>query len=72
MPSNLDEMLAVAENLAYGLDFVRVDLYSVHNRVYFGEMTHYPGNGFERFDPAWYDAYFGSFWKTAGRLSGKR
>jgi len=61
-PDTLHEMLEVAATLSAGLDFIRVDLYSVGNRVVFGEMTNYPGNGFERFTPDEYDSVFGSAW----------
>ena len=38
-PSNLEEMIRVAEKLAEGIDLVRVDLYSNGSRIWFGEMT---------------------------------
>ena len=38
-PDNLDIMLSVAGKLATPFPVVRVDLYSVDNRIYFGEMT---------------------------------
>lgn len=38
-PSNLSEMLIIAERLAENLDLVRVDLYSNGEKVWFGEMT---------------------------------
>lgn len=38
-PKNLDEMVAVAEKLAEGIDLVRVDLYSNGKQIWFGEMT---------------------------------
>ncbi len=38
-PGNLHEMLAAAERLAAGMPVVRVDLYNVDGRIYFGEMT---------------------------------
>ncbi len=41
-PSNYERMIEVAESLAEGFDFVRVDLYNVQGRIYFGEMTVYP------------------------------
>jgi hypothetical protein len=50
-PARLDEMLSVAERLADGIDFVRVDLYDVGERVLFGELTVYPNAGWARFDP---------------------
>ncbi len=38
-PRNLDEMLNVAERLAKPFPVVRVDLYNISGRIYFGEMT---------------------------------
>lgn len=38
-PEGLDEMLRVAERLAEGFPEVRVDLYNIEGRIYFGELT---------------------------------
>lgn len=38
-PSNLGEMIVVAEKLSKGIDLVRVDLYSNGSDIWFGEMT---------------------------------
>lgn len=38
-PSNLDEMLSVAERLTKGFPCVRLDLYNTVGKIYFGEMT---------------------------------
>lgn len=38
-PDNLEEMLLIASKLAQGIPQVRVDLYSVNGKIYFGEMT---------------------------------
>lgn len=53
-PQHLDQMLAMAQKLAEGFPFVRVDLFEVGSKVYFGEMTFYPACGFEGFsDDSW-------------------
>lgn len=52
VPSNLQEMIKLAELLANSVDFVRVDLYDLGNRIVFGELTNYPGGGLEKFKPA--------------------
>jgi hypothetical protein len=62
-PTNLDALVRCAEALAQGLDFSRVDLYSVNDRVYFGELTMMPGGGFFRFDPPEFDERFGRLWR---------
>lgn len=38
-PANLSEMISMAEKLAHPFPCVRVDLYSVNEKIYFGEMT---------------------------------
>lgn len=38
-PQNLDEMVRIAELLSDGMPQVRIDLYDIDGRVYFGEMT---------------------------------
>ena len=49
-PSSLSRMLAAAETLATGFDFVRVDFYEIARQPLFGEMTFYPGSGLDPFD----------------------
>ena len=44
-PNNWDEMVKMAEKLASKFPFVRVDLYSINNKVYFSEMTFTPAKG---------------------------
>lgn len=59
MPANFDEMISVAEKLSSDFNFIRVDLYSVREKIYFGELTNYPGNGFSPFTPHEYDLKLG-------------
>jgi hypothetical protein len=61
-PENLDSLLRVAERLAAGTDFVRVDLYSLGARVVFGELTNYPTAGAGRFIPDCFDEELGASW----------
>jgi len=44
-PSNLKHMLKLAYSLSKNIDYIRVDLYSINNKIYFGELTCYPGSG---------------------------
>jgi hypothetical protein len=62
LPDNYTDMVRVAESLAQGVDFVRVDLYSVAGRVYFGELTCYHGGGRIRLEPRKYDFLLGEKW----------
>ena len=66
-PTHLDEMLLAAGRLSTGLDFVRVDLYDLSDRVAFGEMTNYPSAGSLRFDPAEFDRALGARWHLPAR-----
>lgn len=44
-PRNFDEMVDVAERLSRGFGFLRIDLYNVDGRVFFGEVTCTPAGG---------------------------
>lgn len=44
-PKRLEQMLQIARILSADFDFVRVDLYEVNGKVYFGELTFTPANG---------------------------
>lgn len=63
-PSNYKEMVDVAESLASGFDFMRVDLYNVCGKIYFGELTPYPGGVSAKFEPVSMDEYMGKQWKN--------
>ena len=61
LPINLHEMITIAEKLAKNIPFVRVDLYNVGGRIYFGEMTFYPASGFGFFNPDEWDLKLGQW-----------
>ncbi|WP_339243311.1 ATP-grasp fold amidoligase family protein [Paenibacillus sp. FSL F4-0243] len=58
-PEGLDEMLRIANILAVDFPCVRVDLYWVNGRVYFGELTFYPWTGYVSFTPDKFDYELG-------------
>lgn len=58
-PDQLGEMIGLAEKLAMGLKFVRVDFYLVDEKIYFSEFTFYPGGGMEEFTPEEWDYELG-------------
>jgi hypothetical protein len=62
-PTNLAEMISVAEEIAYSFDFMRVDLYSVGGATVFGELTPYSGSGLDRFIPESFDIELGRRWQ---------
>ncbi|MCE5194174.1 MAG: hypothetical protein LLF28_01770 [Nitrospiraceae bacterium] len=59
-PENLDLMIEIAEKLSKPFPFVRVDLYHVNNKIFFGELTFHPGSGVVPFDPVDWDYKLGS------------
>ncbi|MBQ8564857.1 MAG: hypothetical protein IJ442_03365 [Bacteroidaceae bacterium] len=50
-PSCLDNMIEICEKLAKNIPFVRIDLYIINNKIYFGEITFFPASGFGVFTP---------------------
>lgn len=50
-PDTYGEMLQVAAELSKACPFLRVDFYEIKGRLYIGELTLFPGAGFERFRP---------------------
>ena len=50
-PTNLNEQLQIAKSLSAGFKFIRVDLYNIKGKIYFGELTLYPASGFGTFSP---------------------
>ena len=62
-PKNYEIMLELAEKLAEAFDYVRLDLYNLNGKIYFGELTHYPGSGTGKFEPQSFDFTLGKYWK---------
>lgn len=54
----ITEMIEIAEKLAEPFPFVRVDFYDVDGKLYVGELTFYPGGGYNSYDREW-DEKFG-------------
>ena len=50
-PETFEEMKEVARKLAKGLPQIRIDLYEVNGRVYFGEFTFFHWGGYGKFYP---------------------
>lgn len=60
-PKNLDKMIVVAECLSKGLPHVRIDLYNVNDRIYFGEFTFFDSSGYDNMSSDQWDLEFGSW-----------
>jgi hypothetical protein len=68
-PSKLEEMLKQAKALSKNIPHVRVDFYSIYNKIYFGELTFTHGAGYEKFEPEKYNEIFGS-WINLPKIKG--
>lgn len=70
-PSQLEGMVAFAQRIAVevGFDFIRVDLYEVDGRVWFGELTLFPSSGLDSFDPPSADFEIGRFWRLPAQAN---
>ena len=60
-PERFGEMKAIAEELSRGIPFVRVDMYSVNDRILFSEMTFTPGAGYGFFSPPEWEEKMGDW-----------
>jgi hypothetical protein len=69
-PPRLGELISLAERLAHGTDFVRVDLYDLPQRIVFGELSSFPAGGDSPFDPESFNREFGRYWTPPRRYDG--
>lgn len=61
-PINFDQMVKLVTVLSEGFSHVRVDLYNIDGKIYFGEMTFCESSGFCEFSPDNYDYILGDMW----------
>ena len=61
-PYDFHNLIKVAKNLASDFKYVRVDMYYVNGKIFFGEMTFCHGSGWEPISPKKYDFILGSYW----------
>lgn len=54
-------MIRLAEKLSENIPFLRSDFYEINGRLYFGELTFFPGSGLEEFTPEEWDKRLGHF-----------
>lgn len=62
-PKNFEKMVEIVKILSKGFHHVRVDLYNVNGKIYFGEMTFTNGSGFEPIIPREADKMLGDLWE---------
>ena len=54
-------MISLAEKLSANEPFLRVDLFNVNGKIYFGELTFYPASGMGRWTPDEADIKIGGY-----------
>ena len=62
-PDNFEEMIFIAKKLSKGMTHVRVDLYNINCKIFFGELTFFDGSGLSVYEPREWDFKFGQFLK---------
>lgn len=62
-PNNMDKMFEIAAQISKDIPHLRVDLYNVDGKIYFGESTFFTASGFDANRLPEADLYFGSLIK---------
>jgi hypothetical protein len=70
-PATFEEMIALSEKLADKLPYVRVDFYSIKDKIIFGEMTFYPSDGKKDFYPEEYNKSLGDLFNIPNLSMGE-
>jgi len=63
IPQNFDKMVQIAKLLAQSLTFIRIDLYNINGKIYFGEYTFHHNGGVTQFDSYGEDLRWGKLIK---------
>lgn len=63
-PNNFDKMIKIAKILSKEFQFVRVDLYNIDGKIYFGELTFTPAAGVNPFKPLTKDIKYANLIET--------
>lgn len=60
-PLNFDKMIECSQKLSHNIPFLRVDFYNLNGKIYFSELTFFPGAGFTEFHPPEWDEIIGEW-----------
>lgn len=60
-PSRFEDMKVLASKLSKGFPHLRVDLYEMNGKIYFGELTFFHWSGMVPFEPLEWDYKFGEW-----------
>jgi len=69
-PDNFDLMLEIARKLSKDFPHVRVDLYNINGKIYFGELTFYDGSGYKGYLADEFDYMLGNQFKLPAKKIG--
>lgn len=61
LPDNLSEMIRIAEALSDKEPFLRVNLYNIQGKIYFGELTFFPAGGLGLWTDSSVDELIGNY-----------
>ena len=67
-PKGFEEMKEMSRKLSIGFPHVRVDLYDINGKIYFGELTFFHFSGNVPFEPADWDCIIGQWLKLPADL----
>ncbi|MCQ0111344.1 ATP-grasp fold amidoligase family protein [Zhouia amylolytica] len=70
-PKALAKMIQLAEKLGKNFPFVRIDMYALEEKIIFGEMTFYPGDGRIEFSPDSYNKKIGDWIEIPELIGGQ-
>lgn len=62
-PKHFEELKKAASKLSEGMKFVRIDLYEINDKIYFGEYSFFHGGGFCLFYPLVWEKRLGDWIK---------
>lgn len=67
-PDKFEEMWHIAGKLSKGVPHLRVDLYCIKGKIYFGELTFFDSSGFDKFNPEEWAHTFGEWIKLPNKI----
>ena len=65
-PKNYEQMVEIARKLSVDFPHVRVDLYNIDGKIFFGELTFYDGSGYFHYGPDEFDFEMGQCFTEYG------
>ena len=60
-PKTFETMKGIATRLSMNIPFVRIDMYEINGKCYFGEITFYPASGMGRLKPEEWNRILGDW-----------